>query len=120
MCCVVLFAFWLICFSCKIRRRRLQQFEDLKIDNLYHDDLRIFNADRRLGSTDRKIPSLFILWWPRGPKWSNDPRSKAKYEFNFNLDYFSTSKEPFILVIMFQLFRTKNDHVKACQIFTCE
>ena len=108
MCCVVLFAFWLICFSCKIRRRRLQQFEDLKIDNLYHDDLRIFNADRRLGSTDRKFPSPFYPLVDRsrtidGPKWSNDPPSKAKYEFNFNLDYFSTSKEPFILVIMFSV-----------------
>ena len=48
MCCAVLFAFWLMCFSCKVRRRRMQQFEDLKIDNLYHDDLPIIiNHDRR-------------------------------------------------------------------------
>ena len=48
MCCAVLFAFWLMCFSCKLRRRRMQQFEDLKIDNLYHDDIPIIiNNDRR-------------------------------------------------------------------------
>ena len=48
MCCVVLFAFWLMCFSCKVRRRRMQQFEDLKIDNLYHDELPIIiNHERR-------------------------------------------------------------------------